>query len=177
MITAACRAASVRPPDVPGARGSRRRCLNHRQVRLDQRLTGPGLGAHPRLRGVTGLVVLLLGRLRGDVDPGRHPGRGEPDGARRRRTGAAGDGRATAPTTVAVSPVGAGEHPSTADKPARDDYRAPQQGPMTAPAHAVNLCNTGCRDGALRILRVLSALTRRRLPDPFALELSRCLCR
>ena len=42
---------------------------------------------------------------------------------------------------------------------------------MTAPAHDVNLCNTGCRDGALRVLRVLSAVTRRRLPDPSTLEL------
>jgi hypothetical protein len=31
---------------------------------------------------VTGLEVLLLGRISGDVDPGGHTGRGEADGAR-----------------------------------------------------------------------------------------------
>ena len=47
---------------------------------------------------------------------------------------------------------------------------------MTAPAHGVNLCNTGGRDGAHRILRVLSALTPPPLAHPFSLELSQCLC-
>ena len=61
------------PRDVPGAGPDGLRCLNGRQVRLDQCLQIAGSALHPRLRSVTGLEVLFLGRLRGRVNAGRHP--------------------------------------------------------------------------------------------------------
>ena len=77
------RRGQICPPGVPAARGRRRRCLNHRQVGLEQRLSGLGLVGHPEFCRVTGLEVLVLGRISGNVDAGCDAGRGEADGARR----------------------------------------------------------------------------------------------
>ena len=55
---------------------------------------------------MTGLEILLFGRVRGDIDPGRHTGGGEPDGARRRRGRAAGDARRLRADDDAILPFG-----------------------------------------------------------------------
>jgi hypothetical protein len=83
------RQGQVCPPGIPAARTTGWRRLNHRQIWLDERPTGLGLGVHPEFSGVTGLEILLLGRIGGDVDPGRHAGRGEAHDAQRQGTGRA----------------------------------------------------------------------------------------
>ena len=165
----------VRPSGIPRSGRTRLRCLDHRQIRLEQRPTRPGLRFHPAFCRVTGLEILLLGRIRANVDPGRHAARGQSDGARWRRGRAAGDVRRPCRRGRDLTVGDAMRAPYDRQQKRRDNNRAPPPRMMTAPAHRPNLCNTGGRDGALRILQVLSALTRRRLPDPLTLELPRCL--
>ena len=98
-------------------------------------------------------TILFFGRIRGDVDPGRHPGGGQPDGARGCRAGAAGDARRPRRRGDRVAVVGALRAPRHRQQTGRRNDRAPSQGPMTAPAHDVNLCNTVRRAYQLQRLR------------------------
>src|SRR5579884_852136 len=170
-----------RPVERAVARLGGRR-LHARQIRLDQRVRVAFVAGHPLLRSTAGQAIFILGRVRGHVDFGRDPTRRDADGARRWRTrrgqGRQRRGRSRPAGCAAVIPRGA----ARGHRQSGRENRGPQQRATSTPAHPVNLCNTGCRDGARHSSGVLSALTHRRpqirpsLPEfPwFSPALSRC---